>query len=63
MRIRVTRDPRPVDGVDLSMYREGCEYDVDPLIVALMVCEGWAVPLDQYTNGSPPPRPPRIYRK
>ena len=67
VRICVVRPPQPIDEVDLSVYKPGCVYDIEPLVAALLVCEGWAFPLPPVpsTPAKPPFLPPLrpIYRK
>jgi hypothetical protein len=63
MRIRVLVNPKPVDGVDLSMYRAGCDYDTDPLVAALLICEHWAIPLEPRDGRPEPPPQKTVYRR
>ena len=47
LRIRILHAPTGdnVDGVDLSHFQEGSEYNVSHTFAAMMVAEGWAEPL------------------
>src|SRR5207244_2811187 len=47
MRIRVIQTPTEscIDGLDLSRYKPGREYDVGSLVGALLLAERWAEPL------------------
>jgi hypothetical protein len=55
MRIRILRAPPVgnIDGVDLSHFFVGGEYDVGHPLSALLVVEGWAEPL----SGDGPQQP------
>lgn len=47
LRIRILQAPTgdDVDGVDLSHFQVGCEYDMSHPFAEMMVAEGWAEPL------------------
>jgi hypothetical protein len=47
MRIRVVRAPtvESIDGIQFDVFRVGREYEVGNSIGAVMLAEGWAVPL------------------
>lgn len=55
MRIRILQAPTgdDVDGVDLSRFHAGVEYNVGLTFAALLIAEGWAEPLPVDA-----PRPP-----
>jgi hypothetical protein len=48
MRIRIVRAPKPtcIDGVRLEQFEPGQQYEVGTTLGALLLCEGWAEPLD-----------------
>lgn len=47
MRIKIVQTPpcRVVDGVNLQHFVAGRKYDVGPTMGALLLAEGWAVPV------------------
>lgn len=49
MRIRIVRKPTQpdIDGVNLSLFEVGCEYDVGRLIATFLIAEQWAEPIDE----------------
>jgi len=56
MRIRVVQRPTigVVDGIDLKHFVPGQKYDVGSSLGALMLAEGWAVPVDDAEPGVGP---------
>jgi hypothetical protein len=48
MRIRVIQKPTAtcLDGVHLDTFHVGQQYEVGSILGALLLCEGWAVPVD-----------------
>jgi len=48
MRIQIVAEPpnRCIDGVQLDRFHVGESYDVGPSLGALLLCEGWAAPVD-----------------
>ena len=48
MRIRIMQIPRDtcIDGLRLRKFVPGHEYEVGTMLGAVMLCEGWAVPVD-----------------
>lgn len=57
MRIRIVHQPAAadVDGVDLTQFHVGREYDLGISLASVLLAEGWAepIPLDR----PPPPAP------
>jgi hypothetical protein len=53
MRIRILRIPRSarIDGIRLDQFVAGSCYDVSNTLGALLLCEGWAEPVEN----APPP--------
>ena len=62
MRIRIVRHLpiRDVDGIALDAFEIGMEYDVGSRTGALLLAEGWAVPV---THGPVREAPPRLKRE
>jgi hypothetical protein len=48
MRIRIVRIPRDrrIDGIQLNQFIPGHQYEVGNILAAVMLCEGWAEPVD-----------------
>ena len=72
MRIRIVQKPHvpSVDGLDLSKFLVGRQYDVGSAVSALFLAEGWAEPADRFepvaAAASPkndPPRPSNLTRE
>ena len=57
MRIRIVHQPalRDVDGVDLTQFHVGREYDLGSSLASVLLAEGWAEPIPLDTP--PPPVP------
>jgi hypothetical protein len=47
MRIKIVRTPvGDVDGIELSQYKLGRQYDLGTMLATLFLAEGWAEPVD-----------------
>src|SRR3954466_7065836 len=48
MRIKIIREPSQqcIDGMQLTQFRVGQQYVVGTALGALLLCEGWAEPVD-----------------
>jgi hypothetical protein len=57
MRIRMIRPPpvQDVDGIDLSVFRVGVEYDLGNSLASLFLAEGWAEPIPLDAPSPPVP--------
>jgi hypothetical protein len=51
MRVRIIAEPRNQrsNGIQLDRFHVGQEYDVGTTLAALLLCEGWAEPIDDQT--------------
>ena len=58
MRIRIVHIPRSacIDDIPLDQFVVGREYDVGNRIGAVLLCERWAVPVDDARPLTMPPR-------
>jgi hypothetical protein len=76
MRIRILRKPHAecIDGVQLDVFVPGQQYEVGSMVGAVMLCEGWAepvdnparalmVPLDELTHDAPASHLPNLKRE
>ena len=47
MRIRIIQKParKSIDGIQLSRFQPGCQYEVGSVLGALLLSEGWAEPV------------------
>jgi len=57
MRIRIVHEPSlpDVDGVDLTHFRVGCEYDLGSTLASVFLAEGWAKPVPFDSAPAPVP--------
>jgi hypothetical protein len=57
MRIRIVQEPSigDVDGVDLTQFHVGREYDLGVTLASVLLAEGWAEPIP--LDAPPPPVP------
>ena len=57
MRIRIVHQPSlpDVDGVDLTQFHVGREYDLGISLASVLLAEGWAEPIP--LDAPPPPTP------
>ena len=48
MLIRIIAEPKGqrIDGVQIDRFHVGQQYEVGPAVGALLLCEGWAEPVD-----------------
>ena len=48
MRIRIVQIPRDrcIDGLRLSTFVPGHQYEVSTMLASVLLCEGWAVPVE-----------------
>jgi hypothetical protein len=47
LRIRIIQKParKSIDGIQLSRFQPGCQYEVGNVLGALLLSEGWAEPV------------------
>ena len=57
MRIRIVQEPsiHDLDGVDLTHFQVGTEYDVGISVASVLLAEGWAEPLPLDAPSPPAP--------
>jgi len=65
IRIRIVRKPdiASLDGIRFSSFDVGCEYVVGPVTGAVLLAEGWGVPIDEPVPTAPSYEPVHVVRR
>ena len=55
MRVRISARPTVecIDGVQLTRFQQGAEYDLGPDLAELLIVEGWAEPIGFNVSAEP----------
>ena len=51
LRVRILQTPKgKIDGVDVTAFHKGLVYDLASSVASLLICEGWAEPLEGFAD-------------